>query len=164
MVTKQPGVVLGIVTADCAPVLLADREAGVIGAAHAGWRGALHGVTDQTIAAMESLGARRNRIAAAVGPCIAMASYEVDAAFRDTFCAASSENAAFFATGAPNHWQFDLSGYLLQRLKTSGIGAIAALSEDTYTQPERFYSYRRATHRGEATYGRQLALIGLEGA
>ena len=161
IVTKVPGLLLGIVTADCAPVLFADREAGVIGAAHAGWKGAIGGVTDQTIAAMEDLGARRDRIAAAIGPCIAQASYEVDQAFRDHFLEIDAASGDCFAEGRAGHWQFDLEGYVARRLETAGIGAVERLRLDTYAAAERFYSYRRATHRGEATYGRQLSLIGL---
>jgi YfiH family protein len=152
---------LAIVTADCAPVLLADREAGVVGAAHAGWKGAIGGVTDATIAAMEALGADRRRIAAAIGPCIARASYEVDASFRDRFLANAAGNACFFDAGAPGHWQFDLEGYVAHRLESAGITAVAMLGEDTYAQADRFFSFRRATHRGEPAYGRQMSLIGL---
>ena len=161
MVTDRPGVLLGILTADCAPVLFADAEAGVIGAAHAGWKGALAGVTDATVQAMEDLGARRERIAAAIGPCIAQASYEVDDAFRATFLAASEENERFFAAGKPGHWQFDLEAYVAARLRSFGVGEVEPLGLDTYASPERFYSYRRATHRGEPQYGRQFSLIGL---
>ena len=162
LVTARPGIVLGIVTADCAPVLLADRAAGVIGAAHAGWKGALAGVTDNTIAAMEALGAKRSRIVAAVGPCIAQASYEVDQAFVDRFCAEDADNARFFAAGAPGHAQFDLEGYVAARLEAARIGKVERLGLDTYPDPARFYSFRRATHLGEAGYGRQISLIGLE--
>lgn len=161
LVTDRPGLLLGIVTADCAPVLLADREAGVIGAAHAGWRGALAGVTDETIAAMERLGARRERIAAAIGPCIAMSSYEVDAAFFDRFRMADAGSETCFSPGVAGHWQFDLEGYVGQCLKGAGIGALGFASADTYSQEDRFYSFRRATHRGHAAYGRQFSLIGL---
>jgi polyphenol oxidase len=161
LVTNQRGLVLGIVTADCAPVLLADREAGVIGAAHAGWKGALGGVTDATIAAMEALGARRNAIAAVVGPSIAQASYEVDEGFAARFCAADADNARFFAGGRAGHAQFDLPGYIAHRLKSAGCGSVAALGLDTYADEARFFSFRRATHRGEPTYGRQFSLIGL---
>ncbi|GAA4725303.1 peptidoglycan editing factor PgeF [Sphingomonas lutea] len=156
LVTDRPGILLGILTADCAPVLLADREAGVIGAAHAGWKGAIGGVTDAVIAVMETRGARRDRIVAAVGPCIAQASYEVDDGFRDRFIAADAGNARFFAGR-----QFDLEGYVGQRLRAAGIALVEALHLDTYADPDRFYSYRRATHRGEADYGRQVSLIGL---
>lgn len=161
LVTNRPGLLLGVVTADCAPVLLADRQAGVIGAAHAGWKGAVGGVTDSTIAAMERLGARRESIAAAVGPCIAQASYEVDSGFRDRFAAEHKDNARFFAAGKPGHWQFDLEGYVAHRLETAGIGAVERLGRDTYADPDHFYSFRRATHRGEPDYGRQFSLIGL---
>ena len=161
LVTARAGLLLGIVTADCAPVLLADVEAGVVGAAHAGWKGAIAGVTDSTIAAMERLGAARARIAAVVGPCIAQASYEVDGGFRDRFLAADAGNAGHFAAGRPGHWQFDLEGYVRARLLRAGLTRVAALGLDTYAAPGHFYSYRRATHRGESTYGRQLSVIGL---
>lgn len=161
IVTDRPGVLLGIVTADCAPVLFADRETGVVGAAHAGWRGALGGVTDATVEAMEALGARRDRIVAAVGPCIAQSSYEVDAAFRDRFVAQALQNARFFTGGQPDRFQFDLTGYVLCRLRAAGIAHAEGLHLDTYAEPERFYSFRRATHRGELAYGRQISLIGL---
>ncbi|MFM6832220.1 MAG: peptidoglycan editing factor PgeF [Novosphingobium sp.] len=161
LVTARPGLVLGVVTADCAPVLLADRTAGVVGAAHAGWKGALAGVTDNTIAAMEALGAKRSRIVAAIGPCIAQTSYEVDQAFVDRFRATDKGSAHFFAAGAPGHAQFDLEGYVAARLETAGIGAVDKLGLDTYPDPERFYSFRRASHLGEPDYGRQISLIGL---
>lgn len=161
LVTDQPGVLLGILTADCAPVLLADPQAGVVGAAHAGWKGALAGVTDSTIAAMERLGAQRGRIVAAVGPCIAQPSYEVDAAFHERFCAADPRNAAWFAPGRSGHYQFDLAGYVAARLERAGLAAVARTGGDTYAEEARFFSFRRATHRGEADYGRQISLIGL---
>jgi YfiH family protein len=161
MVTDRPRVLLGILTADCAPVLLADGEARVIGAAHAGWRGALAGVTDSVIAAMERLGARRDNIHAAVGPCIAQASYEVDEGFRDRFLKADSGNGRFFAQKRASKPYFDLEAYVVHRLVASGIGEIEALNLDTYADPDRFYSYRRATHRGESDYGRQLSAIAL---
>ncbi len=161
LVTDRRGVLLSILTADCAPVLLADTKAGVIGAAHAGWRGALGGVTDTTIAAMLGLGAQVDRIAAAVGPCIARASYEIDAAFRDTFVADNEANARFFADGPRDKPHFDLEAYVCARLAAAGVGRIEALGLDTYADEQRFYSYRRATHRGEDDYGRQIALIGL---
>lgn len=162
LVTDRKGILLGILTADCAPVLLADREAGVVGAAHAGWKGALAGVTDRTIAAMAALGARRQSIAAAIGPCIAQASYEVDDAFRDRFLAAGVENTGFFGAGKPGHWQFDLEAYVAHRLELAGVGRVERLRLDTYANPDRFYSFRRATHRGEPAYGRQISLIGLD--
>ena len=158
LVTDRPGLVLGIVTADCAPVLFADRVAGVIGAAHAGWKGALGGVTDATLAAMEALGARRERIAAVVGPCIAQASYEVDDEFAARFGVA---DARLFAPGRAGHRQFDLAGYVARRLAAAGCGTVATVGLDTYAHADRFFSFRRATHRGEPTYGRQFSLIGM---
>ncbi len=161
LVTARRGLVLGIVTADCAPVLLADPVAGVIGAAHAGWKGAVLGVTDSTIAAMEALGAERTRIAAAIGPCIAQPSYEVDSGFVDRLCAETAGNARFFGPGRAGHAQFDLEGYVADRLESAGIGRIERLGLDTYPDEARFFSYRRATHRSEPAYGRQLSLIAL---
>jgi YfiH family protein len=161
LVTDRPGFTLGILTADCAPVLFADRKAGVVAAAHAGWKGALGGVTDSTIAAMEQLGATRANIAAAVGPCIARASYEVDEAFLARFAAADPANERFFTPGRAGHHQFDLEAYVVHRLAAAGVTRIEALGEDTYAQPDRFYSFRRATHRGEPDYGRQISLIAL---
>lgn len=161
LVTDRPGLALGILTADCAPVLLADREAGVVGAAHAGWKGAIGGVTDSTLAAMEQLGARRERISAAVGPCIARASYEVDADFVRRFAEADPENERFFTDTREGHAQFDLEAYVVHRLASAGVRRIEALGLDTYADPEQFFSYRRATHRGEPDYGRQIAIIGL---
>lgn len=160
LVTARPGVLLAVVTADCAPVLLADRAAGVVGAAHAGWRGAHGGVIENTVEAMVALGAERGRIAAAIGPCIAQPSYEVDEGFRVRF---GERDARFFAPGRPGHWQFDLPGYVAMRLRSAGIATVEALGCDTYADPERFYSYRRATHRGEANYGRLISLVGLAG-
>lgn len=161
LVTDRPGVLLGILTADCAPVLLADAEAGVVGAAHAGWKGALAGVTDATIAAMEALGARRERIAAAIGPCIARASYEVDEGFLRRFAADDPANDRFFAPGRPGRHQFDLEAYVAHRLAAAGLRRIEATGLDTYSDEGRFFSYRRTTHRGEPDYGRQISLIGL---
>lgn len=161
LVTDRPGVLLGILTADCAPVLFADRTAGVIGAAHAGWKGAVLGVTDSTVVAMERLGARRGDIVAAIGPCIAQSSYEVDEGFRARLVDAAADNARFFAAGAPGHWQFDLEGYVAHRLECAGIGAVERLGLDTYADEARFFSFRRATHRREPDYGRQMSLIGL---
>lgn len=161
LVTDRPGLALGILTADCAPVLLADKEAGVVGAAHAGWKGAIGGVTDSTIALMETLGAKRERIAAAVGPCIARASYEVDAGFFRRFAETDPANERFFADGKPGHFQFDLEAYVAHRLAEAGVRTIETLGLDTYSDDSRFYSFRRATHRGEPDYGRQIAIIGL---
>lgn len=158
IVTARRGIVLGILTADCAPVLLADNSAGVVGAAHAGWRGAAGGAIEACVAAMERLGARRGAIVAAIGPCVAQASYEVDESFRARF---GGDAERLFAPGRPGHWQFDLEGYVAARLAEAGVGRIERLGLDTYADPSRFYSYRRATHRGEPTYGRQLSLIGM---
>jgi YfiH family protein len=159
LVTDRPGLLLGILTADCAPVLFADRDAGVVGAAHAGWKGALGGVTDSTVAAMERLGARRERIVAAIGPCIARASYEVDDGFLRTFAAADAANERFFADARDGHHQFDLEAYVAHRLAAAGLTRIEALGLDTYADEARFFSFRRATHRGEADYGRQISVI-----
>lgn len=162
LVTDRPGMLLGILTADCAPVLFADREAGVIAAAHAGWKGALGGVTDATLLAMETLGARRERIVAALGPCIARASYEVDETFVERFTDADPANDRFFADGdRAGHAHFDLEAYVAHRLSAAGVGRVEALGLDTCTQQDRFFSYRRATHRGESGYGRQISVIGL---
>lgn len=162
LVTNRPGLLLGVVTADCAPVLLADREAGVVGAAHAGWRGATAGVTDQAIAAMISLGAKSERIAAAVGPCIAKASYEVDHAFADRILAEDPDNERFLGEGPQGNPHFDLEAYVVARLAAAGVRRIEAMGLDTYALEDRFYSYRRSTHRIEPAYGRQLSLIGLD--
>jgi len=161
LVTDRPGLLLGILTADCAPVLFADRDAGVVAAAHAGWKGALGGVTDATLAAMETRGARRERIVAAIGPCIARASYEVDDGFLRIFAEADAANERFFADGRAGHHQFDLEAYVAHRLAAAGVTRIEALGLDTYGDEERFYSFRRATHRGEADYGRQISVIGV---
>jgi purine-nucleoside/S-methyl-5'-thioadenosine phosphorylase / adenosine deaminase len=161
MVTDKAGLVLGILTADCAPVLFADRQAGVIGAAHAGWKGAFSGVVEETVAEMERRGAQRSRIAAAVGPCIARRSYEVDEAFLRRFVEADGENERFFGAAREGHHLFDLEGFVLSRLAEAGLSRVEALGQDTYSQPALFYSYRRATHLAEPTYGRQISLIGL---
>lgn len=163
MVTATPGLVLGILTADCAPVLFADAEAGVIGAAHAGWRGAHGGVLENTIKAMLELGARRERIAATVGPCIAQASYEVGPEFIDTLTQSNPGNARFFqANTKRRHGQFDLEGYVKARLAEAGLQRIVGLAMDTYADDARFFSYRRTTHKGEPDYGRQLSAIMLK--
>lgn len=163
MVADRPNLLLGILTADCAPVLFVDTQAGVIGAAHAGWRGALAGVTDATITAMEQLGASRERIRAAVGPCIAQESYEVDEGFRERFLGADPANDDFFVASSSGRPHFDLPAYISRRLDAARIAVFENLGLDTYADPERFYSFRRATHRGEPDYGRQVSLIGLRG-
>lgn len=161
MVTDRPGLLLGILTADCAPVLLVDAQAGIVGAAHAGWRGAFAGVTDAVLAAMERIGAKRDRIAAAVGPCIAEVSYEVDEAFRRTFLEADEANGRFFSTAPDEKPHFDLEAYVAERLNSAGIATVETLGLDTYADAGRFYSFRRSTHRDEPAYGRQISLIGL---
>ena len=161
MVTATPGLALGILTADCAPILLADSQAGVIGAAHSGWKGALADIGPATVAAMELLGADRSRIVAAIGPTIARASYEVDAGFRDRFCAADPAFEAFFAAGKPGHHQFDLEGFIAARLAAAGVRTVVAMGVDTYPDATRWFSYRRTTHAGEPDYGRQLSVIAL---
>jgi YfiH family protein len=163
MVTDTPNLLLGILTADCAPVLFADHHGVVVGAAHAGWRGALAGVTDATIEAMEHLGSRRENIHAAVGPCIGQPSYEVDEAFRARFLESEADNARFFVEGSAGKPHFDLEAYVVHRLIAAGIGEIEALNLDTYGDADRFYSYRRATHCHEQDYGRQLSAIALPG-
>lgn len=161
LVTRAPGLLLGILTADCAPVLFADVQAGVVGAAHAGWKGALGGVTDATIGAMEKLGAHRSHIVAAIGPCIARKSYEVSDAFVETFAKADPANERFFSGGRAGHGYFDLEGYVAHRLQAAGIERVDALGLDTLSDPQRFFSYRRTTLAGETDYGRQISLIGL---
>ncbi|MET0136749.1 MAG: peptidoglycan editing factor PgeF [Sphingobium sp.] len=161
LVTDRPGLLLGVLTADCVPVLFADRQAGIIGAAHAGWKGAIGGVTENAIAAMEALGADRTRIVAAIGPCIGRASYEVSEAFADPFVAQDGENGRFFGAGRPGHLLFDIAAYVASRIAQAGVGRVDLLDEDTHSEPDRFYSFRRSCHRGEPGYGRQISLIGL---
>jgi YfiH family protein len=162
VVTANRDIVLGIVTADCGPVLFADREAGVIGAAHAGWRGAVDGVLDNTIAAMEALGAARANIVAVLGPTIAQPSYEVDGPFRARF---SAEADRLFAPaperdGAPR-WHFDLPGFIMAQLQRAGLSKIADTGRDTFSHFERYHSHRRSTQACEANYGRQISMIAL---
>lgn len=164
MVTNVPDIALGILTADCAPVLFADAEAHVIGAAHAGWKGAISGVTDEAIAAMERLGARRERIVAAIGPCISQANYEVGAEFRERFLETDSALARFFVSSdKPGHFRFALEDYVASRLARAGIAQVERVSRCTYASEDDFFSYRRATHRGEKDYGRQVSAIVLTG-
>lgn len=162
MVTDQPNLLLGILTADCVPVLFHDPKANVIGAAHAGWKGALAGVTDNVITAMEALGSDRDNIACAIGPCIAQTSYEVDAVFRTRFIEDDVANDRFFAAGKPDHFQFDIEDYVAVRLQAAGITKVEKLGLDTYAHEDRYFSYRRSCHRDEAGYGRQVSLIGLK--
>ncbi len=161
MVTRVPGLALGVSTADCGPVLFADPKARVIGAAHAGWRGAFSGVLEATIAAMETLGAKRENIAAAAGPMISQPNYEVGAELVARFLTANPDNARFFAPGRPGHSMFDLPGYVVARLKAARIRQVEDLALCTYADAARFYSYRRATHRAEPDYGRHINAIAL---
>lgn len=162
VVTRTHGLAIGVSTADCGPILFADAKAGVIGAAHSGWRGALGGVTDATIAAMETLGARRETIVAAIGPMIRQPNYEVGADLIVKFTQADPDNERFFApTTRSGHAQFDLAGYVQARLMAAGIAHIEDVGLCTYADPERFYSFRRTTHRGEPDYGRHVNAIAL---
>jgi hypothetical protein len=162
IVTRTPALAIGVSTADCGPLLLADAKARVIGAAHAGWRGALTGVIEAAIAAMENLGAERSRIAAALGPTIRQPNYEVGAEFVERFLAADADNARFFApSDRAGHAMFDLAGYIAARLQRAGIGNFEDLGLCTYAEPERFFSYRRTTKLGEPDYGRHINAIAL---
>ena len=163
MVCAQPGIALGVLTADCAPVLLADRRAGVVGVAHAGWRGALAGVVEAAIAGMVTLGARPTDTIVAVGPCIGHASYEVGPEFRETFLDDDGGNAEFFAPSARDgHHMFDLLSYIGARLRPLRLAALEVRSFDTFADGERFFSYRRSRHEGENDYGRMISLVALE--
>lgn len=165
VVTATPGLAVGVLTADCAPVLLADRAAGVVGAAHAGWRGALGGIVEAAVARMEALGADRARIAAAIGPCIGAASYAVSADFPKPFLHRAAANRRFFVPVPESAgFRFDLRGYVLARLQTLGLGATTALAGDTLAEPARFFSYRRARREGAPDHGRMLAAIAREAA
>ena len=160
MVTKTPGLVLGILTADCAPVLFSDKTGTIIGAAHAGWRGAFGGVLEATVKEMVRQGAEENRISAAIGPCISQAAYEVGEDFRSTFLDVESGNAAFFIEGGrEGHWQFDLVSYVAKRLRTLGVALETDTASCTYQNEARYFSYRRSTHRDEPDYGRQVSAI-----
>lgn len=161
VVTRRKRLAIGVSTADCAPILFADPQAKVIAAAHAGWRGALAGIIEATLAAMEGLGASRRHISAAIGPTISQHAYEVGAEFKDRFLAAESEYARFFADGPGGRPHFDLPGFLRARLEAAGVGALYDLGLCTYEDEARFFSYRRSTHRGEPDYGRQLSAIAL---
>ncbi|WP_298933846.1 peptidoglycan editing factor PgeF [uncultured Ruegeria sp.] len=161
IVTATPGLALTILTADCQPVLFADREAQVIGAAHAGWRGALDGVLETTLDAMEAIGAKRENTCAVIGPTISQRAYEVGPDFMDEFIAESPDNTRFFANGQEDRLQFDLPAFGLHRLRQAGIGQAEWTRHCTYSDPERFYSYRRSTHAKEADYGRLISVIKL---
>lgn len=160
LVTREPGLAIGVSTADCVPVLFADADAGVVGAAHAGWRGALSGVLEATLEAMEKLGADRGAIRAAVGPAISQTAYEVGEEFRDNFLQADAANARFFAvpsSGAKPH--FDLPGYAAMRLRGAGVAVVDELGVCTYAEENRLFSYRRSYHKSEDDYGRQISAI-----
>ncbi len=161
MVTATPGLALGILTADCQPVLFADHSAGVIGAAHAGWRGALDGVLEATLEAMEALGAQRADTVAVIGPTISQRAYEVGPEFLDAFMADDIDNQRFFANGQGDRYLFDLPAFGLHKLRSIGVGHAEWTRHCTYSDPDRFYSYRRTTHNGEADYGRLISVIRL---
>ncbi|MEM7732144.1 MAG: peptidoglycan editing factor PgeF [Pseudomonadota bacterium] len=161
MVTDRPGVAIAVLTADCQPVLLADKEAGVIGAAHAGWKGTQSGVLEATVETMERLGANAPRIHAVIGPTISQAAYEVGPEFFDSFTADAPENDRFFIEGQGDRLLFDLPAYGLHRLAAAGVGRSEWTRHCTYRDPSRFFSYRRTTHAGEADYGRLIAAIRL---
>lgn len=161
LVTATPGLALSVLTADCQPVLFADLDAGVIAAAHAGWRGALDGVLLSTVEAMEALGAQRANIRAVIGPCISQRAYEVGPEFIDSFLAEDPDYARYFANGKDDRMQFDLPGFGLNRLRATGVGHAEWTHHCTYSDPDRFYSYRRTTHAKEADYGRLIAAITL---
>ncbi len=162
MVTATRGIALSILTADCAPILFADAKAGVVGTAHAGWKGALSGVIAATIDAMETLGGHREDISATIGPCISQRNYEVGPEFFDNFTAQDTGFARFFAQGKNDHFQFDLPSFCLQQLRDANVGSANWTGHCTYADPDRFYSYRRATHLKEADYGRLISGISLD--
>jgi polyphenol oxidase len=163
LVTDRPGLILGVLTADCGPVLLADREAGVVGAVHAGWKGAFGGVLETALAAMVRLGAAPRRVTAALGPCIAQSSYEVGPEFVARFAAEDDAIGAFFAPGSAGKARFDLAGYVAARLRRAGVGRIEVLGRDTCAEEDLFFSFRRTTRRGEERFGLQLSAIVLRG-
>ncbi len=159
MATATPGLGLAILTADCQPVLFADKAAHVIGAAHAGWRGALDGILEATVNAMEGLGARPAEISAVIGPSISQRAYEVGPEFLERFVDDDPGNTRFFANGRGDRYQFDLVGYSLQRLRNAGIGEVQWTGHCTYSDSDRFFSYRRSRHRNEPEYGRLMSVI-----
>lgn len=162
LVTRIPGLAIGVTTADCGPVLFADADAGVVGAAHAGWKGALTGVVEATLEAMEALGARRSRMAVVLGPMIRQPNYEVGPEFVARFAAEAAGSERFFRPAErPGHAMFDLAGFIAARLERAGVTQVEDLGNCTYADPARFFSFRRATHRGEADYGRHVNAIAL---
>ncbi len=164
MVTRHPNVAIGVLTADCAPILLADAEARVIGAVHAGWKGALSGIIDNTIESMVELGAKATQIVAAIGPAIAQESYQVDSIFHADFVMKNKLYEQFFIRDSerPSHYLFDLKGFVANNLRNAGVNKLTILADNTYMQESQFFSYRRAAHRKEPDYGRQISVIMLE--
>lgn len=163
LVTSTPYVALGILTADCAPVLFHDEKNKVIGAAHAGWKGAFGGVLENTVKEMEGLGAERSRITVAIGPCIHQASYEVDGNFRQTFLNYKRAFESYFTDSTKEgHYQFDLPGFVKAKLDELGLASVEGSCVDTYVDDDRFFSYRRTTHKSEPDYGRQISVIVLD--
>jgi polyphenol oxidase len=164
LVTATAGLAISVATADCGPVLFADAQAGVIGAAHAGWQGAYKGVLEATLVAMEALGAQRERMTATIGPMLSQANYEVGPEFIQRFYLQSSANASYFRPSKkPGHAMFDLPAYNRMRLRKAGVGAVQDLALCTYADEQRFFSYRRTTHRQEADYGRLISAIMIAG-
>ena len=162
IVTAAPGLAVGVLTADCAPILFADPKNGVVAAAHAGWKGAFTGIVESTVTKMEQVGAQRDSIVAAIGPCIAQQSYEVGPEFRARFASEDSAFASYFHPSTQDgHWMFDLAGFVDFKIRAAGLSAIEAVSLDTYADESRFFSYRRSCHRKEPQYGRQLSAITL---
>jgi len=160
MATTAPGIALGVLAADCAPVLLADATARVVGAAHAGWKGAISGVVESVVALMERLGAKRDRIRAAIGPCISQAAYEVGPEFRVRFVETTAANDRYFVSSMrADHWRFDLPRYVAARLSALGLAAVDRLDVCTYADEARYFSFRRTTHKSEPDYGRNLSAI-----
>jgi YfiH family protein len=162
MVTDRAGIALGVLAADCTPVLFADAQSRIIGACHAGWKGAFTGILEATIEAMTKLGAKRDAITAAIGPCISRDAYEVGPEFRDRFLEADAANHVWFTPSARDgHVMFDLTAYVAHRLNAANIGTVERLNLCTYADEQKFFSYRRTTHRGELDYGRQMSVIAL---
>jgi YfiH family protein len=160
MATREKGIALGVLAADCAPVLLSDARAGVIGACHAGWKGAIGGVVANTVAEMEALGAARENIVAAIGPCISQEAYEVGPEFFDRFALEDPANERYFTPSErPKHWRFDLPGFVAARLALAGVGRVDPLELCTYGDEDAYFSFRRTTHRQEPDYGRNLSVI-----
>ena len=160
LVTATPGVAVGVLAADCVPVLISDTRGAAVGAVHAGWKGALGGVIEASVAAIGVLGISAGRLVACIGPCIQQTSYEVGAELRDRFLAHDAQNRAYFRDlSRDGHFTFDLPAYVAHRVEASGVAEVDRMMQDTYTEESRFFSYRRATHRREPDYGRQVSVI-----